>query len=270
MAGLEYYLSTDNLIFIGIMIAGFAVMYVCTVGLKALRIVVSEKRQNLLLLFDALFGPVMFFVMITAYSCAYTFLRVPFLSPHMLERTPGILLLVNAGWLLLSVGKKLLITIFKVLNQRLLAVYTVACLVVVGAIILLIYHQYYPAMILSAILTVLFILLVNEITQIAPELQTHQDQLSSRRLIISHIYIATSETDDAVKRAIHAIKEAIDATEGTEKGSYAALTGFTHGAFDLLVRYYIESPENLDQIKQEVNLAIIRKLRDIDVKLSER
>jgi|GEM_PF-2715394 len=268
--GFGYYFSLTNLIFVGILIAGFAIMYVCAIALKALRAVIAEKKKYLLLLFDGLFGPFMMFVVITAYSCAYTFLRLPFVSADMLGRTPGILLLINAGWLLMSGGEKAFITILKVINQKILTIYSIICIVATAMIIVILYYEVYPALILSLILAAIFIMLVNEITRIAPELHTGSEQLSSRRLIITHIYIATSETDEAVKRAIQAIKQAIEATEGTEKQPYASLTGFTHGAFDILVRYFITTPEELDQIKQQVNLAIIRKLGDINVKLSAR
>jgi hypothetical protein len=267
---LNYYFNTSNLIFIGILFAGFVIMYLCTIALKALRALVADSRKGLLWLFDGFFGPLMMFIAVTAYSIAYSFLKLPFLSSSMIERTPGILLFINGGWLLLSGGKHSLIRIFRVLNQKFLTVYMIGCVLATGAVIALLYYQYYPALLLSAVVTVVFILLVIEITRIAPEIRPGAEGATPRRLIMTHIYLATSETDEAVKRAVHAIKEAIESIDGTEKGPYASLAGFTHGAFDILVRYYVTVPEKVDQIKQEVNLSIIKKLRDINIKLSER
>ncbi|MBN2620731.1 hypothetical protein JXB22_06520 [candidate division WOR-3 bacterium] len=267
---LQSYFSTNNMIFIGILIAGLAIMYVCAIAFKALRIVFAEKKKRLLWLFDGCFGPLMFFILVTGYGCAYSFLHLPVLSPDALERAFGILLFINAGWVILNVGKGALIALFRVVSRNVMRIYTIACLIAASAVIIALYSQFYPALIVSAILAILFVLLVNNITRIAPEIRPGQDETSPRRLIMTHIYIATSETDEAVKRALQAIREAIEATEGAEKCPYASLAGFTHGAFDILIRYYISIPERLDEVRQEVNLAIIRKLRDINIKMSER
>lgn len=264
------YINSDNLIFVGILSAGVAVMYLCTIAFKALRMILAEKKRNILWLFDGCFGPCMFFVLTTAYSGAYSFLRIPALSTAAIEQTFGILLYVNAGWLILSLGKRVLIVLFKVVSQNTMRIYTIAWLVGIGVGIIVLYYRFYAALIFSAIVAIVFIVLVNEITRIAPEIRLGQEETSPRRLIMTHIYIATSETDEAVKRALQAIKQAIETVDGTEKGPYASLAGFTRGAFDILVRYYISVPEKLDEIKQEVNLAIIRTLKDINVKLSER
>jgi small-conductance mechanosensitive channel len=266
---LQSYFNTDNLIFLGILIAGVAIIYVCTIALKSMRMILVEKKRDLVWLLDGCFGPLMFFILATAYGCAYSFLRLPMLSLDALERTLGILLFIDAGWAILNVGKGTLIALFKVVSQSVMRIYTIVCLIVISAVIIALYYQFYSALILGAIIAILFVLLVNEITRIAPEIRPRQEETLPRRLIMTHIYIATSETDEAVKRALQAIKEAIEATDGTEKSPYASLAGFTHGAFDILIRYYISVPEKLDEVKQEVNLAIIRKLRDINIKLSE-
>jgi small-conductance mechanosensitive channel len=269
-AWFDAYVTTDNLIFLGILLAGFVAMYFCAIALKALRALVIENNKDLLWLFDGFFAPLMLFIVITAYSIAYSFLKLPFISPDMIERTPGILLLVNAGWVFVRGGKHMLMRIFKVLNQKVLRYYMAGCVVITGVVIALMHYRHYPALVASAIMAVIFILLVIEVTRIAPEIRSGAEDAAPRRLIMTHIYLATSETDEAVKRAIQAIKEAIEATDGTEKGPYASLAGFTHGAFDILIRYYISMPDKLDQVKQEVNLNIIKKLRDINIKLSER
>lgn len=255
----------NNLYFLLIMFATILFAYLIAVILNTFEIVVEESKPILRWIIVFLSLPFLMFIFNVGYGIGYPFLSLPPAWKNALNHSVSIVLIINGMLLIFNVIS--LFYVIKKLKFRIIRtvqiIYAVCCI----GILFLLFYTNLGALIFSFALTVLFFFGSQRLLSIRKP-KIIEKPVIPKRLIITHIYPSITESHEKITEAIKLIKEAISEIPGTGDIAQVSASGFTPGAIDLLIKYYIIDSEKLEEIKSEVNLNIIKKLNEKNIKLA--
>jgi len=259
--------SVSNLYFILLMVAAIVINYLISTLINTARLLIERKNSNIISIINSITGPLLMFFLNAAYGIGYDYLSLPLSLEASLKHSPAILLIINGLWLAINIIPELLMKIFKALTPVKIKLIKRGLILAGLILIIILFYAHYVAILASALLAVIFFLIAQKITLI-PKPTFAEKATIPKRLITTHLYISTKETHESVKQAIELIKSSICEIENTGENPRASLSGFTPGAFDILIQYYITAPEKIDEVKELVNLNIIKKLNEKNINFS--
>jgi hypothetical protein len=261
------FVSSDNLIFILILCAGVFVTYLAALAIDALASVLEEKRPRAIWLLDAATHPFLMFILNIAIGVGLGFAYLPPNWRAVVDPLPTIILFINLLWFGYNFLQFFVINVLRRLADRMKKAILIMAILIMVLLLIVLFYQSYTALITSALLSLLFALIIQKIVAMRkPKLV--DKVVIPKKMVISHVYISTAETHDKVSSAIELIKQAMVEVPDIGKDPQAMLSGFVPGAFDVMVKYFIERPENFDAKKNDVNLNIIKKLNENGIKIS--
>jgi len=174
-------------------------MYLLAMLLNTLQQVIEAKQRSLLWIFEGLEKPLLMLLLNTAYILGSSSMKIPFISSVQIDHTLDILLLMNIAWFSITLGTSILVTIFKALPRQIIK-YFAGALVIIWIIVITALHlPYYPALIMGALFGGLFMFLAARASDMAPRQRIASQEVISKRLIITHIYISTSEIFSSIE-----------------------------------------------------------------------
>ncbi len=259
--------SINNLYFILLMVAAIVINYLISTLLNTTRLFMEKKKPGLISIIDSISGPLLMFFLNAAYGIGYDYLSLPLSFEIYLRHSPSILLIINGLWLAYNIIPELLIKIFKALTPAKVKFIKRGLVLASLILIIILFHAHYIAILASVFVAIIFFFIAQKIAVI-PKPSFAEKVVVPKRLITMHLYISTKETHDSVKQAIDLVKNSISEIQNTGENPRVSLSGFTPGAFDILIQYYIMDPERIDEIKEQVNLNIIKKLKEEKVQFS--
>lgn len=264
---IEAILSIGNLYFLLIMLAAILITYFISILLNNIIFFVENKQPSILWIFYSISGPFLMFILNAAYGIGYYYLTLPSTLKNLLEHSVNILLIINLGWLVINFIPTLLLKIVQALSFKMARIIRIFLTVFWVILIILLFYTQYIALIFGTIVATLFSLIVQKIIS-APKPKLREKVVIPKKLVMTHLYISTAETHQTVSEAVNLIKEAINEIDGTGDNPHASLSAFKPGAFDILIKYDIKNVEKIGEIKEKVNLNIIKKLNDRNIKFS--
>jgi hypothetical protein len=259
--------TANNLIFILVLCAGVFLTYLAALAIDALGSVLEEKRPRAIWLLDAATHPFLMFILNIAIGVGLGFAYLPAAWRQVVDPLPTIILFINLLWFGYNLLQSFVINILRNIADRIKKAILIVAILAMVLLLIVLFYQSYAALITSALLSLLFALIIQKIVAMRkPKLVGKV--VIPKKMVISHIYISTGETHDKVSSAIDLIKQAMAEVPDIGKDPQASLSGFVPGAFDVLVKYFIEKPENFDAKKNDVNLNIVKKLNENGIKIS--
>jgi hypothetical protein len=259
--------SADNLFFILILCAGVFLAYLATLGIDALATLLEDKKPRAIWVLDAATQPFLMFILNVAVGIGLGFARLPPSWRAVTEPLPTIILFINLLWFIYNFLQTFVLNVLRRMADRWKKTILTAAILAMVILVIVVFYQTYAALITSALLSLLFVLIIQKIVAMRkPKLVGKV--VIPKKMVISHVYISTSETHDKVSGAIDLIKRAIGEIPDIGKDPQVSLSGFVPGAFDVMVKYFIEQPENFDGKKNDVNINIIKKLNENGIKIS--
>lgn len=265
---LECVLTIGNLYFVLFMCGAIFISYLFSVIVITILSIKDGKPGIASMIADIFEGPFMFFIFNAAYGLGYFYLTIPEPAHQILEISVNILFVINLAWLFYRGVTIVFVRSFKAVVPQHLKILKIAITVASVVALVVLFRNHPVALLFSVVIALLFMFIIHRVILTVPAPPLTRKVAVTKKLITTHLYIATSETDESVMRAIGLIREAISEAEGTGEDARASLSGFTTGAFDIVIRYYVTQPQEIDQIKERVNLNIIKKIRDSGIKLS--
>ena len=182
-------------------------------------------------------------------------------------RHQQIFLFINIGWFLFKLIPTLLLKVFRALHGNVIK-FTKILIVLLWAILLIVFYApQYIALLVGAALALMFAFIADKLITM-PKPRIIKPAVIPKKIVITHIYISTKMTHEAVSQAIQLIKEAINEIEGTGEEPQVSLSAFKPGAFDIVVKYTVLKAEIVSTIKEKVNINIIKKLNENNIELS--
>jgi hypothetical protein len=263
----EKILAAGNLYFILIIGAAIFINYLIVFLMKAITANIDEKKANKLWIINIVKGPFMILIINAGYGFGYSYLELPLSMRPALGNTTNILWVINLGWLAFNSVHGIVVRLFKAVPVGTIRFINFFVICIWTILIFILFRGQYIALLIAIAWSVVFIFVIQKFIVTVHRPAITKKVVIPKRLIMTHIYLASSETDEAVARALKFIKEAIQEVKGTEDNPRATLSGFTKGGFDILIKYFVIEPENMEQIKERVNLNII-KLNQGNIKLS--
>lgn len=258
--------STNNLFFLLIMLAGVFLSYLAALAIDILSRFLEAKKYRTGWIFDIALLPFLMFILNISYGIAYSFLALPPGWKYAIENSPAIVLFINLMWLIHNVFQSLIFNWASRLPHRIKRLLQFFIVFVLAAFLVIIFYQTFTAVMISAGISLLFYLIIDRIAAMQKPKVVEQPFIP-RKMVISHIFISGVETHDRISDAIELIKAAIIEVPDTGKDPQVMLSGFVPGAFDLMIKYFIDKADNFDSVRNEVNLNIIRHLNNYGIKI---
>jgi hypothetical protein len=260
-------LSSNNLVFILILCAGVFMTYLAAMAIDALGSMLENRRPRAIWLMDAATQPFLMFIMNVAIAVGLGFAVLPLSWRPVVEPLPAIMLFINLLWFGYNLWQSFVLNVLRRMADRAKKTILIATILAMILLLIVIFYQAYIALVTSALISLFLVLVIQKIVTLRkPKLV--EKVVIPKKMVISHVYISTSETHDKVSGAIALIRQAIAEIPDIGKDPQATLSGFVPGAFDVVVKYFIERPENFDGKKNDVNLNIIKKLNENGIKIS--
>jgi hypothetical protein len=260
-------LSSNNLLFILILLAGVFLTYLAALAIDTLGNLLEEKRPRAIWLLDAATQPFLMFILNFAVGVGYGFVNIPATWRTVADPLPTIILFINLLWFVYNFLQSFIFNVLRRMADRMKKIILFTVILAMVVLVIVLFYQSYVALIASALLALLFVLIIQKVVAMRkPKLV--DKVVIPKKMVISHVYISTTETHDKVSGAIELIKQAMAEIPDIGKDPQATLSGFVPGAFDVMVKYFIERPDKFDAKKNDVNLNIIKKLNENGIKIS--
>lgn len=259
--------SSNNLLFLLILLAGIFLTYMAALAIDIFSRYLEDKKYRAGWIFDIALQPFLMFILNISYGIAFTFLALPPAWKNAIDNTPAIVLFINLMWLIYCVFQSLIFNWAARLPNRIKRLLQFFIVLVLAAVVVIIFYQSITAVMTSAGISLLFLLIIDRIV-IMRKPKVVEKPFIPKKMVVSHIFISGVETHDRIAGAIELIKAAIVEVPNTGKDPVVTLSGFVPGAFDLMIKYFIEKAERFDQVRNEVNLNIIRHLNERGIKIN--
>lgn len=203
-------------------------------------------------------------VFVTGYSLAYNFLTLPFWY-DLLSRSALFLTYLTFSWFLVNLIT-VLFSLFVVKGIKLIRTLLIVIFLFVSSVLFL---STPLVLAIGAVLAVLFYFLIHRIASLPTPgfVQLVDEHKTYPRLIQIHLFLSPKMTGEKIERTLNLIKEAIADIKGTGEERTAIFCGFAPSGLDILIKYYIVDHARLDQIKNDVNLTIVKKLNEAGIEL---
>uniref|UniRef100_A0A7C4XG24 Mechanosensitive ion channel MscS C-terminal domain-containing protein n=1 Tax=candidate division WOR-3 bacterium TaxID=2052148 RepID=A0A7C4XG24_UNCW3 len=255
----------NNLYFLLIIIGAILFVYILAIFLNNLRRTAGENNQNIGSIVEILSFPFLVFILSSCYGIGFLFLKLPSSWKDALSATPAIVLIIsgmafifNIISFILKVGPNLKI-------KRIIQ--TTFCGFCIGILIYCFYKNL-AGLIFSLALSAVFFFVVYKFLKFRKIAETEKPVITGQ-LVITHIYPSSAVFQERIKEAMEIIKEAISETPGTGEVLQILASDFTPRGIDLQIKYYITDRQNFDEVKSKVNLNIIKKLNERNIKLTD-
>lgn len=259
--------SLDNLFFLLIILAGIFLTYLAALAIDIFSRYLEDKKYRAGWIFDIALQPFLMCILNISYGIAFTFLALPPAWKNAIDNTPAIVLFINLMWLIYGVFQSLIFNWAARLPNRIKRLLQFFIVLVLAAVVVIIFYQSITAVMTSAGISLLFLLIIDRIV-IMRKPKVVEKPFIPKKMVVSHIFISGVETHDRIAGAIELIKAAIIEVPNTGKDPVVTLSGFVPGAFDLTIKYFIDKIDQFDAVRNEVNLNIIRHLNNHGIKIN--
>ncbi len=259
--------SSNNLLFLLILLAGIFMTYMAALAIDIFSRYLEDKKYRAGWIFDIALQPFLMFILNLSYGIAFTFLALPLAWKNAIDNSPAIVLFINLMWLIYNVFQSLIFNWAARLPNRIKRLLQFFIVLILASVLVILFYQSITAVMTSAGITLLFVLIIDRIV-IMRKPKVVEKPFIPKKMVISHIFISGIETHDRIAGAIELIKAAIIEVPNTGKDPAVTLSGFVPGAFDLMIKYFIDKADMYDQVRNEVNLNIIRHLNERGIKIN--
>ncbi len=259
--------SSNNLLFLLILLAGIFMTYMAALAIDIFSRYLEDKKYRAGWIFDIALQPFLMFILNISYGIAFTFLALPPAWKNAIDNSPAIVLFINLMWLIYNVFQSLIFNWAARLPNRIKRLLQFFIVLILASVLVILFYQSITAVMTSAGITLLFVLIIDRIV-IMRKPKVVEKPFIPKKMVISHIFISGVETHDRIAGAIELIKAAIVEVPNTGKDPAVTLSGFVPGAFDLMIKYFIDKADMYDQVRNEVNLNIIRHLNERGIKIN--
>jgi hypothetical protein len=259
--------SASNLWFVLILLAGIFLTYLVAMAIETLVQYIEDRNPRAVWVLDTATQPFLMFILSVSYGIGFTFLVLPGTWKMSIDASPTIILLINFFWLAFNFLQILITSVARRWSDKLKRAILAVIVVIFAIITIVLFYQSYVAILVSALFALFFVFIIEKIIS-SRKPKIVEKVVIPKKMVISHIYLSTSEPHDRVSGAIDLIKEAIVEIPGADKDPQVTLSSFLPNAFDLMVKYFILKPEKFEELKNTVNLNIIKKLNEKGIKIS--
>ncbi len=261
----ETIFSPGNFIFLGILIVASIATWFLSILLNIVDRYLETRWSPSKRVLDVITQPVLMLVFVTGYALAHPFITLPGLWSEAFGKAAQLLTLITLSWFLVNLITNIVARLNVALARFLRYLLTIILLSL--SALLFIYHV--PAIIVGGFFALIFYLLIQQISSLPPPgfARLDTEKKIYPRIIQSHLFLGTKTTGEKIEQALNLIKEAIGEVDGTGQDKSALFSGFAPSGLDILIKYYIIDYQRIDQIKNDVNLKIIKKLNEAGIEL---
>ncbi|HEX7319069.1 MAG TPA: hypothetical protein VF399_01780 [bacterium] len=263
----EQLFSTGSLYFFLIQCAAIFLAYMVSVITSSLSNIIEDKNPRISWIVDALTPALLMFIMCIGYGIGYDYLSFPSLLKMALEPSRTIILFITLGVLLTQFLPAMLLKTVKSFTASGARMIQAGIGIIYTIIIILMYIDLVKALVLSLFCGIIFYLITVWMLS-KPKPRVMQQPVIPKKLVISHVYISTTETHENIEKSVRLIREAITETVGTGDSPQVSPSGFIPGAVDIILKYFVMDASQMEQIKSKVNLNIIKKLSEHTIKMA--
>ncbi len=261
----EMVFSLGNFMFLGFLVLGFAGAWLLSILFAVVERYLETRWPPSKKILDVVTQPILMLILVTAYAIGSAFLTLPGAWLDSFSGAGQYLTYLTFSWFAVNLVAVLLARL-TVKGARFLRL---ALFVVLIVLFSLLFLANWPALIAGVILAALFYILVYRISSLPSPgfVQLAGEHKPYPRLIQVHLYLGLKTTGDNIEQAIALIKEAITTVNGTGAEKSAIFSGFAPTGLDIMIKYYIVDLAHLDQVKNDVNLTIVKKLNAAGIEL---
>ena len=257
--------SLGNFIFLGFLVLGFMVAWLLSILFAVVERYLETRWPPSKKILDVVTQPILMLVLVTGYAIGNAFLTLPGSWLEWFSGAAQYLTYLTFSWFLVNLLSVLLARL-TVKGARFLRFVLIVVFVVLFSLLFL---GNWPALVAGVILAVLFYILVYRISSLPSPgfVQLAGEHKAYPRLIQIHLYLGLKTTGDKIEQAISLIKDAVATVNGTGDEKSAIFSGFAPTGLDIMIKYYIVDLAQLDQVKNDVNLTIVKKLNAAGIEL---
>jgi hypothetical protein len=259
--------STGSLYFFLIQCAAIFLAYMVSVITGSLSNIVEDKNPRVSWIVDALTPALLMFIMCIGYGIGFDYLPLPALLTTALEPSRTIILFITLGILFTQFLPAMFLRMMRNFTASSARMIQAGIGIICTFIVILMYVSQVKALVLSLICGIVFYLITVWMLS-KPKPKVMQQPVIPKRMVISHIYISTSESHENIEKSIRLIRDAITETVGTGDSPQVSPSGFIPGAVDVIIKYFIMDASMMEQVKSKVNLNILKKLSDHSIKMA--
>ncbi|MEO0226084.1 MAG: hypothetical protein ABIL05_03930 [candidate division WOR-3 bacterium] len=261
----ETVFSGGNFIFLGLMVVSFIVTWIISLLFVIVERYLEDRWPPSKKILSIITQPILMLILVTGYALAQTFLVLPIRLYEPFGQASQFLTYLTFSWFLIN----LLTVLISSLTPKGARFIHYLLIIIFLFLVSLIFINRWLVLLIGGILAVIFYLLVYKISSLpAPSfVQLADEKKVYPRLIQMHIYLNLKTTGEKIEQALGLIKEAIGEVSGTGEEKNVIFNGFASDGLDIMVKYYIVDIPHLDQIKNDVNLRIVKKLNEAGVQL---